>query len=223
MAVSEKAGSGGAFPVPPRQRPYELALALAWVHFREIPDAHLRALGASAGEGGRVTLPVLGSVVGIDRERGAVAVAGACAPTQLAVCALHYLLANLPTGVAPEAGRLVSFSDMPAMRGYSAPYSGRVLARITRRFGAEAADLGARAAELGGTPEPMGDLGYRFDFFPHVPVRLTYFLGDDEFPPDANLLYDENITGLLPPEDVIVMSELLAARLCGKSWAEIEC
>lgn len=223
MAVSEKTGSGGAFPVPPRQTPYEQALSLAWERLREIPDANLRALGSSAGENGLVTLQVLGSVVGIDRERGAVEMTGVRAPTQLAVCALHYLSASLPNGAPPEAGRLVSFNDIPAMRGYYVPYSGRVLARLTRRFGEKAADLGGHAAELGGRPEPMGDLGCRFDFFPHVPVRLTYFLGDDEFPPEANMLYNENITDLLPPEDVIVMSELLAARLCGKQWAEMKC
>lgn len=222
MAASEKTGSGGLFPVPPRQKAYEMALVLAWVHFREIPDTDLRALGANADENGHVTLQVLGSVVGIDRERGTVEVTGVRAPTELAVCALHYLSANLPNGAPPDTGQLVSFNDIPAMRGYYVPYSGRVLGRLTRRFGAEAADLGASAAELGGSPEPLGDIGYRFDFFPHVPVRLTYFLGDDEFPPETNMLYNESITGLLPPEDVIVMSELLAARLCGKQWAEMD-
>ncbi len=222
MAASEKTGGSGTFPIPPRQTPYEQALSLAWERLREIPDPHLRALGASVGEGGDVTLQVLGSVVGIDREGGAVEVTGVRAPTQLAVCALHYLSANLPNGAPPDAGQLVSFNDIPVMRGYYAPYSGRVLGRLTRRFGAEATDLGGCSTELGGLAEPMGDIGYRFGFFPHVPVRLTYFLGDDEFPPKANLLYNESITALLPPEDVIVMSELLAARLCGKQWAEIK-
>jgi hypothetical protein len=222
MVASEKSGSDGVFPMPPRQRAYELALVLAWVHLRDISDTHLRALGASVAENGHITFDVLGSAIDIDRERGTVEVAGVRAPTELAVCALHYLSANLPNDAPPEAGQLVSFNDIPVMRGYYVPYSGRVLGRLTRRFGAEAADLGSCAAELGGQPEPMGDLGYRFDFFPHVPVRLTYFLGDDEFPPQANMLYNENITGLLPPEDVIVMSELLAARLCGNQWAEME-
>ena len=92
-------------------------------------------------EGGDVTLQVLGSVASIDRERGAVEVTGARAPTQLAVCVLHYLSANLPNGSPPAAGQLVSFNDIPAMRGYYAPYSGRVLGRVTRRFGAEAVNL----------------------------------------------------------------------------------
>ena len=222
MTASEKTGGSGAFPVPPRQTPYEQALSLAWERLRIISDAHLRALGASVGEDGLLTIQVLGTVVAIDRERGAVEVSGVRAPTQLAVCALHYLSASLPNGAPPDAGQLVSFNDIPAMRGYYVPYAGRVLGRVTRRFGAEAAELGDCAAGLGGRPEPLGDIGYRFDFFPHVPIRLTYFLGDDEFPPEANLLYNENITALLPPEDVIVMSELLAARLCGNQWAEIK-
>jgi hypothetical protein len=221
MAVGQESGSRGVFRVPPVQTPHEHALALARERSREVPEADLRALGADPHENGLVDLPVLESTLRIDRERGAVDVAGSPAPVELAVCALHYLSADLPNGAPPEVARFVSFRDIPVMRGYYAPYSGRVLGRITRQFGAKAADLGSAAAALGGRPEPSGDMGYRFDLFPRVPICLTYFLGDDEFTPEANLLYSENITALLPPEDVIVMSELLAARLCGKQWADL--
>jgi len=222
MAVAGKSGSRSAFPVPPLQTPYQQALALAARRIRSVSDANLRALGAQVSPDNIVELAALDSVLCIDRAAGRVGMAGSAAPVGLAVCALHYLSADLPGSEPPAAGRRVSFRDIADLRGYYVPYSGRVLERITGRFGAAAAGLDQAARALGGRPEQIGDAGWRFAFFPHVPVWLTYFTGDDEFAPEANLLYNENITALLPPEDVIVMSELLAARLCGRKWAEMK-
>jgi uncharacterized protein DUF3786 len=205
--------------VPPPQRPYDQALALGAETIKLVSDDCLTALGACTCEE-NIEIDVLGTPVRVARKSGRVLLADNDAPTSLAICVLHHLAAT-PRHAEPSDQRPVSFIDIPDVRGYYPPYSGRVLGRITRRFGPTANGLAAAAQAIGGSAEPIGDQGYRFGFFPRVPVWLTYFLGDDEFPPAAALLYRPDITSYLPAEDLIVMSELLAARLCGKSWSQI--
>ena len=45
---------------------------------------------------------------------------------------------------------------------------------------------------LGGTPMPNGDIAYAIELFDGLPVMLQLWFGDDEFPPNLRLLWDEN-------------------------------
>jgi len=52
---------------------------------------------------------------------------------------------------------------------------------------------------------------------PNVPVRLILWAGDDEFPAAANILFDQNIGGILSPEDIAWLSGMLVYRLIALS------
>lgn len=45
---------------------------------------------------------------------------------------------------------------------------------------------------LGGTPLPIGDAAYAIEVFDGLPVAIQLWLGDEEFPPNLRLLWDEN-------------------------------
>jgi len=49
--------------------------------------------------------------------------------------------------------------------------------------------------------------------FPRVEAVVVLFKGDEEFPPEANILYKDDIVNFLPLEDVAVLSGLVAGRL----------
>jgi hypothetical protein len=52
-----------------------------------------------------------------------------------------------------------------------------------------------------------------FQVLPRVAMQLCLWEGDEEFPPEANVLFDENIGGYLPVEDIAVVSGMLIYRL----------
>lgn len=54
-----------------------------------------------------------------------------------------------------------------------------------------------------------------FSVFPHIRVQLVLWSGDEEFSPEATILFDESIQWLLPAEDIAVMSGGLVYRLIG--------
>ena len=49
--------------------------------------------------------------------------------------------------------------------------------------------------------------------FPRIGIQIILWEGDEEFPPEANILFDENIGELLSPEDIAMLSGMLTYRL----------
>ena len=50
-----------------------------------------------------------------------------------------------------------------------------------------------------------------------MPVRLILHAGDEEFPAEANILFDRSIGRMLSPEDVAWMAGMLVYRLIALS------
>ncbi len=110
---------------------------------------------------------------------------------ELVLAVLHYLL---EARMKPLLGQWVSEKDVPGgelfFRGPHAIPTDRLLPL----FGANP-DLFRLAAErLGGTPVPMGDVGYRLWAFPRVPILFILWKGDEEFEPALHVRFDKSIT-----------------------------
>ena len=69
------------------------------------------------------------------------------------------------------------------------------------------------------TPADTGDAGFDFTVFPKVPLRLILWQGDDEFPPDASILFDETAGDYLSPEDAAWLAGMVVYRLAALSKA----
>lgn len=68
-------------------------------------------------------------------------------------------------------------------------------------------------ASLGAHKLDLGDIGYRLDIFPDLPMCLKFYFGDDEFPPVLNLLWDKNILRFVRYETVYYIAGCLHERL----------
>jgi hypothetical protein len=72
----------------------------------------------------------------------------------------------------------------------------------------------ARACRaLGWTEEKLGDAAFGGPVLPALRCVAVLHRGDEEFPAEANLLFDDRIGRLLPLEDVAVLAGLVATRL----------
>lgn len=71
-----------------------------------------------------------------------------------------------------------------------------------------------RACEaLGGVPEGKGDVAFRLELFPFLPVRLQFWHADEDFPADLQLLWDENTLDFMHYETVWYAAGYIRARL----------
>ncbi len=123
---------------------------------------------------------------------------------------LHYLVTAKGT---PPTGRLIAFRELPEGNVYFPTFNQRAVRPILDRFGKDPDQLVKAAAAMGGRRADQGDAAVTIDAFPRVPVTFVIWKGDEELPPQGNILFDANITDCLPTEDITVLCETIAWRL----------
>ncbi len=124
----------------------------------------------------------------------------------------HYLLGAVGK---ISTGKLITFRQIPDGHFYYEAFQRRARDPFASFFGNNGR-LFVRCAEtMGAEPVGNGDYGMEFRVFPRICIQLVLWLGDEEFPPDATILFDESIQRILPVEDIAVMSGSLVYRLIG--------
>ena len=135
-------------------------------------------------------------------------------PIQEQILILHYMQSPVPS-LATDSW--VSYREIPGASFYYSAFVKRAIDPLKKVFGQNVDDL-LRAGEiLGGKTIDTGDVGYEFRLFPNIRLRLILWAGDDEFPAEANIVFDENIKEILSPEDIAWLAGMLVYRLIALS------
>ncbi|MFH0787249.1 MAG: DUF3786 domain-containing protein [Pseudomonadota bacterium] len=207
----------------PRIDDYKNALEIAGEEFKR-KDPHLMALnsGASflpASKGGSLQLPFLNRQITIPWPDGEmIAPEGSKALSlQEQGLIMHYLIQA--TG-APLSNSWITFREIPAGEFYYSAFVKRAKEPLVKTFGHRPELLLELGPLLGGSPRPEGDVSLGFQAFPQVPICLVLWAGDDEFPPDGNLLFDASIAKFLSAEDVAVLSGMVVYPLMGMAFTK---
>lgn len=130
---------------------------------------------------------------------------------------LHYL--ERATG-EPVSGVTVDFRSVPEGSFYWSAFVARAKKPLLETFGHDLDLYREVAAALGGVPVPMGDVAMQFQAFPLVPVTHVFWRGDEEFEPDASILFDETISEHLSTEDIAALAGASVYRLmaAARKW-----
>jgi hypothetical protein len=94
-----------------------------------------------------------------------------------------------------------------------ASFSREVLTPLLDHFGKEPERLVEAVANLGGSKVSYGDVAVSIKAFPKVSVVIVLWRGDDEFAPNANILFDSTVADYLSTEDMSVLCERMVERL----------
>ncbi len=79
----------------------------------------------------------------------------------------------------------------------------------------------AACKALGGKPFPQGDIAYTIELFDGLCIVLQLWLGDEEFPPNLRMLWDENTTQYIRYETMHYARGLLLGRIREKMTASL--
>lgn len=121
-----------------------------------------------------------------------------------------FLLRWLLEGKAVAAkGEFKTFREMPWGELYIQPFTGRCLTRAAFTFGTRVANFAAAMEKLGGRKLPHGDAGYELELLPGYTMRLIVWAGDEEFPPNSQILYSDNFAEGFAAEDRVVAGDIL--------------
>jgi hypothetical protein len=131
-------------------------------------------------------------------------------PLRDKILILHYLSQAKGT---PLTNKIISYKELPEGSNYFPTFSKRAIKPILDQFGEEPERLVDVATEFGGYKVDYGDVAVTINAFPQVPITFVLWKGDEDFPPEGNILFDSTIPDYLSIEDINVLCEAIAWRL----------
>jgi Domain of unknown function (DUF3786) len=139
-------------------------------------------------------------------------------PIQQQILYLHYLCGAWSSKGAKATGEWISFQEIPDGRFYMDAFQRRAKNPMVMTFGEKPDLLLKVATELyGAVPFNQGDVSVVVRALPLVPVALILWKGDEEFPPEGNVLFDRSIIGVLSAEDIAWLSGMVVYPMIGRA------
>ncbi len=115
-------------------------------------------------------------------------------------------------GTTPSS-RWIGFRELPDGMFYVQAFQGYTGGRLVRELGG-GIEVFRRAAEaLGGVPLEIGDAGYVFTVLPRMHLALVYWEGDEEFPSQARVLFEDTTAHYMPTDGLAILGSQLVGRM----------
>ena len=111
------------------------------------------------------------------------------------------------------SGQWKTFREMPWGEMYIKPYTGRVLTRAAFTFGTRVTAFAAACEKMGAMKLPHGDAGYQFNLIGDFAMQILVWEGDEEFPPNAQVIYSDNFADGFAAEDRVVAGDILISTI----------
>lgn len=170
-------------------------------------------------EGEYLTLRHFGRKYGVSRETGRIAPFGCPEPSLNVRLNIYTLFGYVKRG-ARFQDRWVSFENLRGASPFAAAFRRGELEPFARAFSGKTALLRQAYASLGGAPLAGPDAGWQANAFDCIPVRFLFWDGDDEFPAQANLLFDVSAVEFIHVESVVTIASVGVDRLFEQAGLE---
>jgi hypothetical protein len=202
--------------------PYEAAYKLACDRLAGLDLEEIAFNSSARLEGGILSLEMMGETFFVkERGRDISGPSNREPKIREKILLLHYLIA---ADGSPLTRREVALEDIPGAAFYYPTYKARSIDLIIKRFGT--APAGPPMPPAGGFIQAIQSIGfkatrdgqlYRFRLLalPNVPVSFVFWESGQNRPgiETLKILYDAGITGYLPVEDIIVITEMITYRI----------
>lgn len=186
------------------------ALRVATLEFAKLDsDDVCRRTGATFDKANnKYLLPCLGGTAKIDAVDCSLEWEST-AQAKFHLVLLHYLI--YADGSIPKGERISLHQVAPAGSAWAERMIKSATPPLANVFGEDIPCLYASAEKLGGQKLSEGTV--EIPVLPHLPVYLTVWEKDDEFPADARILLDATLPRQLPGEDRLVVAEFTVLAL----------
>ncbi len=138
-------------------------------------------------------------------------------PIQESILILHYINGCMEAGQRELTNNWISFKDIPDGRFYLDAFNKRAKDPLVDAFGKDPDLLIPVISSLyAGEALDLGDVSIKISPLPLIRVLLVMWKGDEEFPPEGNILFDENISQILSAEDIAWLSQMIVFPAVGE-------
>lgn len=134
-------------------------------------------------------------------------------PGQEALILYYFFTAN---GTQPS-GEWISFSNLQDGRFYAQAFQGYSGKELAKEFHNDKMRFEHAAGLLYGKPYPLGDAAFEFVVLPKVHLLVVFWQGDDDFPPNYQILFDSFVNNYLPTDACAIAGSMLTRKLISSS------
>ena len=113
----------------------------------------------------------------------------------------------------PLARQWISERDLPSGEVFFRGPHALSVDLIERKYGEDPEGFIEAGKLLGGTPVRFGDRSIALDVFPRIPIIYILWVGDEEFPSRAGVLFDASIESHFPLDMIWIMVNEVSRRL----------
>ena len=199
-------------PELPKQDNYEQALRFGLEIFGRKDPGRVAEKAGARMVGRSVIIPHLDReiIFNIDISRFSIKDTEEEAPIWLAILTLHYL--NNADGRLPS-GRLRHFREFKDGHFYEPAFNRRTRDILISMFGNDPGLMAKAGTKLNGKAIQTGDAAVELPYFPCMPITCILWKGDEEFPPEASVLFDETADLFFSAEDMAVAGQMAVLEL----------
>jgi hypothetical protein len=132
------------------------------------------------------------------------------------------ILAYLATadGTLPS-GCWIAYRDLPDGMFYAQAFRGYAENRLVRDLGDGGLEAFRRGAKrLDGQPLAIGNAGYAFQALPRVQLAAVYWLGDEDFPSQASVLFEDTAPHYMSTDGLAVLGSHLVSAIVREAGRE---
>jgi hypothetical protein len=119
------------------------------------------------------------------------------------VLLLHYLITA--TGI-PVENQWITFREVPSGSFYYPSFVKRAITPLVKSLGQRPEALEKVSSVMGEVVSLPGDHALKIWALPRVPVVLSLWEGDEEFPAEGNVYFDASVSSYLPTEDIAYLA-----------------
>ena len=168
--------------------------------------------GATIDQDGNLRVEFLWREYVIDRAEWTVKRAddAAVPPSIMQSLILTYLYMS---GGAPPIDRWLGFRELPDGLFYAQAFQGYTGAALVRDLNGDVVVFRQASEKLKGEALAIGDAGYAFQVLPHMKLAVVMWSGDDEFPAQAQVLFQESAPHYLITEGLAIVGSLLIGQI----------
>jgi hypothetical protein len=167
--------------------------------------------GATIDPNGNLRMEFLGREYVIDQTEWTVQRGdGATPASMMQSLLLTYLYKADGT---PPRDRWLGFRELPDGLFYASAFQGYTGAELIRDLNGDVAAFKTASEKLQGTALGIGDAGYDFQVLPRLKLAVVMWAGDDEFPAQAQVLFQETAAHYLITEALAIVGSLLIGQI----------
>ena len=213
---------------PTTNRQFRYADDLPQEYFGELsakdPDEVRTRTGASYDPAQKVyQLPILGRPYSVDPATRSVRRLDKPQARVSYMEGLALLMALLKAEDVPPTGELVTERELPGGDLFFQGIHAMPTEPIARRYGSDPEAFVAMAESLAGRRiEGLGDVAVRLMALPRLFVTLVLWLGDDEFKPRLQVLFDTVAARMLPLDALLGLVFVIQREMAGSKGRAID-